>query len=99
MKTCEEDGSANPATGSARAALPLDGDLVISFRDPHQPGTVFDTSPGTIYGLFGEPLPCQPLFIVAEATEEDWRRCAMERGNPSPCRYPEDMYFYFVRTD
>jgi hypothetical protein len=82
-------------------------DLVFGFDKPHRPGTICgfhcEQCGGQqtwATGINGEKLPeDQALFIVAEATEEDWRQSVKAHGGRWQEPTAHGTLFYFVRTD
>lgn len=83
-------------------AVPLPDDLVFGFSQQQQIGSVVRCSPGSHFnGPHAERLPSDTaLYILAPATEKDWKRCVRSFGSISrPLRDPEHTFFYFVRTD
>ncbi len=51
----------------------------------------------SMVGLRGMSLPDTPLFIVAEATLDDWMRNVRSTGGRDQLRKAKSRYFYFVR--
>lgn len=49
--------------------------------------------------LKGENVPPQPIFIVREATREEWIECNTTTYGACPCAYSYQGYFYEVSTD
>ncbi len=80
-------------------------DIVFAFDHPHPLGTVCRLQcehnlERTVTGVNGEPLPPDcPLYILAEATEEQWRACLKLAGGRHTAPAPPNPYYYFVRTD
>jgi hypothetical protein len=78
-------------------------DLVFGFLYPHRVGTVCGFPCEQCGAKYltdenGKRLPDTPLFIVAEATEEDWKASIKRRGGRNvPSR--ANTYFYVVRAD
>ncbi len=83
-----------------------EGAMVFGFTSPHRIGTICGPECGQCRGLqipltdaFGRWIPdAPPLFIVAEATYEQWRQCVIAAGNPNP-RGNQSDHFYYVTTD
>jgi hypothetical protein len=54
----------------------------------------------TLTDALGETLPLNSLYIVGEATREDWaKHVRAEGGSVYDDPYLDDLFFYFVRTD
>jgi hypothetical protein len=84
-----------------------EGDFVFGFEFRHEVGTICGMDcrrcgkGALMWGANFEILPKTPLFIVSEATREDWERSIRKRGGnpPDPSAPLNYLYFYFVRTD
>ncbi len=70
---------------------------VFAFDLPHEVGEIVD-SYVIARDTHCNALPHTPLFILGEATEEDWRGHVLKDGG-KPLRDPCCIYFYFVSTD
>ncbi len=86
--------------------------MVFRFDRPHKVGSICNgrlcpqclmnresaSSRMLLFGDNGEPLPPEvPLYIVSEATEEQWRM--MDDGQRHDKEIYGEWYFYVVSTD
>lgn len=80
--------------------------MIFSFSEPHRIGSICGVpcdqcgeEESQLLGTFGEELDPVPMFIIREATEEEWFNDVFAAGNTAPYHDPEAKYFYLVSVD
>ncbi len=84
--------------------MTVTNDLVYGFRHRHEIGSTCgincNCSPlGYLTDQNSNRIPETPLYILGEATEEDWRQNVIDLGGTVPEGSKFFPFYYFVTTD